>query len=545
MKTVCPSCNKEFDVQASSIGKKIPCTECGNEFKAENLRLCPFCAETIKGEAKLCRYCQKEIEPEREAKSAKSCRKCGKSLAPDVSVCKSCGEVLEEEKVASKVTVRCKECLTYLEADDESLFGEEIECPKCKAKIYIPFPELDSGKKESPPETKSYSAKFTPNLKQRSNLASKIIKPFLLIFVSLAFVFSCVFIAWLLALLVSIWTDSGQPWEGMSADVKSSIIWIILLLPLYFTSYSAIKNLFLCIFRSQKLKPVTYWAIAIAVLIIGIGQLYKYMTAPDVFSSDKEFASYFFARGSEAYCMKNSYSGKTNSITGTPSAIKLSADRASLTMIVENLHGGEKTGSSIYLHLSFSKESGRWILDDFNYECLIGGKHTELGWMNKYVTHLVKGMGLKKIFQRKVETGKTGSKGDKGLALQEGEAKEKINRALKSYGEFLSVSKKIRTGIMEGISYPDYSQKMIELRDGYALIDSQDESAKTYYARATAIYSQAKSLDSYWGTYVKQKIIESAGGPAPLFTEGYVKKELGSLRSDIDSFINEYESSVK
>lgn len=70
-------------------------------------RKCPFCAEYIKKEAVICRFCNRdlpaynestklpEIERERTVRYPKVCRKCGLRYPKDHSICSDCDLYLE------------------------------------------------------------------------------------------------------------------------------------------------------------------------------------------------------------------------------------------------------------------------------------------------------------------------------------------------------------------------------------------------------------------------------------------------------------------
>lgn len=55
-------------------------------------RKCPFCAETIKAEAVVCKHCGRDVEPlaVAPAEAAKTCPHCGKPLGAIPSFCHVC-----------------------------------------------------------------------------------------------------------------------------------------------------------------------------------------------------------------------------------------------------------------------------------------------------------------------------------------------------------------------------------------------------------------------------------------------------------------------
>lgn len=61
---------------------------------AEGLRKCPFCAEMIKPDAVVCRYCGRDVPSTpraAEVEGDKICRDCGRRAAVSATHCPSCG----------------------------------------------------------------------------------------------------------------------------------------------------------------------------------------------------------------------------------------------------------------------------------------------------------------------------------------------------------------------------------------------------------------------------------------------------------------------
>lgn len=110
----------------------------------ENIRIeCPFCAEFIRPNAKICRYCGKEITERNliENGFTKQCPACYKVLKPNLENCFYCGielfvcddcnsYVLKEDKI-------CPTCGTSFEDEKETTYGKYlIRRPKEEFKTY-------------------------------------------------------------------------------------------------------------------------------------------------------------------------------------------------------------------------------------------------------------------------------------------------------------------------------------------------------------------------------------------------------------------------
>jgi len=72
---------------------------------SEQQRKCPYCAEWIKPDAKVCKHCQRDVEPVAPAQLPKvplpkptsgyyGCPHCGRTVKAEAPTCQHCGEPL-------------------------------------------------------------------------------------------------------------------------------------------------------------------------------------------------------------------------------------------------------------------------------------------------------------------------------------------------------------------------------------------------------------------------------------------------------------------
>ena len=61
MKTICPFCNQEYDVENEWLGQQVSCSECGNDFPVEEALQCRSCGVYNNASDKKCQGCQATI----------------------------------------------------------------------------------------------------------------------------------------------------------------------------------------------------------------------------------------------------------------------------------------------------------------------------------------------------------------------------------------------------------------------------------------------------------------------------------------------------
>lgn len=106
----------------------------GEDTPGGQLRKCPHCAEMIKREARVCRYCQRDVEPMPDMPATspassgqamvKACPYCGQAVGAAVEICPSCKRTLPDPNAPAR-DVKCTGC------------GKTVStawgiCPKCK-----------------------------------------------------------------------------------------------------------------------------------------------------------------------------------------------------------------------------------------------------------------------------------------------------------------------------------------------------------------------------------------------------------------------------
>lgn len=101
-----------------------------------------------------------------------------------------------------------------------------------------------------------------------------------------------------------------------------------------------------------------------------------------------------------------------------------------------------------------------------------------------------------------------------------------------SLKEFVIIAKQIRTGLAEGISFKDFDEKQIKLRDTYALID-KDVLDTSIGRKVEAIISSAKELRETWRKHIYESEYVS--------WLGLLQSEMTTTGLRIDDFLEDWD----
>jgi len=101
-----------------------------------------------------------------------------------------------------------------------------------------------------------------------------------------------------------------------------------------------------------------------------------------------------------------------------------------------------------------------------------------------------------------------------------------------SLREFVTIVKQIRTGITEGISFKDFDEKQIKLRDAYALID-KDVLGTPIGLKLEAVVSSAKELRERWRKHISE--------PEYFGWEALFQSQMSTTVRRIDDFLDEWD----
>lgn len=68
---VCPQCGEEIELPEAFWGMPYTCKQCSHQTvaKGQQQKECPWCGELIKAKAKICRFCQRDVENEKTSQS--------------------------------------------------------------------------------------------------------------------------------------------------------------------------------------------------------------------------------------------------------------------------------------------------------------------------------------------------------------------------------------------------------------------------------------------------------------------------------------------
>ncbi len=144
MKSICPHCEYEYNLMSSLLGTNVKCEKCGNRYTVKKTKKCPFCAEIIKTEAAVCRFCKMDlrktdnrISSERKSTlntySSISARRPEKRVQP---------RPIPQSLPQKQDDFKCPECnrrFTIKNISDAR--GDDYPCPFCGYPVYIPLPE--------------------------------------------------------------------------------------------------------------------------------------------------------------------------------------------------------------------------------------------------------------------------------------------------------------------------------------------------------------------------------------------------------------------
>ncbi len=90
------SCGVRLRAGDSAAGKTVPCPKCGATIAVPapsaggNTKICPACAESIRAEARICRFCSYSFD-------GPKCPDCASDNPPGFQMCQSCGAPLRTQ----------------------------------------------------------------------------------------------------------------------------------------------------------------------------------------------------------------------------------------------------------------------------------------------------------------------------------------------------------------------------------------------------------------------------------------------------------------
>ena len=126
---VCPSCNTAAELPNSLLGQQYECRRCFETTiaQAASEKQCPYCGQTVKLHAKICKFCKADLTKAPPPAAAP------KQEETFIFICPECGEV-EFLPVSMKGREHeCRKCCEPSIAEP----AEERKCPHCGEKIKI------------------------------------------------------------------------------------------------------------------------------------------------------------------------------------------------------------------------------------------------------------------------------------------------------------------------------------------------------------------------------------------------------------------------
>ena len=123
---VCPSCSTVMELPVALLGQKYECQSCFEEHiaQATTERQCPFCGQTVKYHATICKFCKADL-----AKTPPESTPVRKETF--IFICPECDTVAELPLSAKGQEYTCKACCETTVAEP----AEERKCPYCGKKI--------------------------------------------------------------------------------------------------------------------------------------------------------------------------------------------------------------------------------------------------------------------------------------------------------------------------------------------------------------------------------------------------------------------------
>lgn len=164
---VCPACGSVEELSTELLGTNYECQACfeKNIATATTERLCPFCGETVKYHAVICKYCKKDL-----SKVPPSTPLIEKFF---IFICPECDTVAELPESMLGKKYECTSCCESSIAKE----AEERKCPACGEKIKIKATVCKHCKKSLKPLVVSKNQKVSlGNLFKRDASDSKINK---------------------------------------------------------------------------------------------------------------------------------------------------------------------------------------------------------------------------------------------------------------------------------------------------------------------------------------------------------------------------------